>query len=37
MVDNHIEFYDQHKISPVRLNLPNLDLSRYRVKFVFIS
>jgi len=26
MVDNHIEFYDQHKISPVRLNLTNLDL-----------
>lgn len=25
MVDTHIEFYDQHKISPVRLNIPNLD------------
>jgi 2-polyprenyl-3-methyl-5-hydroxy-6-metoxy-1,4-benzoquinol methylase len=26
MVDTHIEFYDQHKISPVRLDIPNLDL-----------
>ena len=25
MVDTHIEFYDLHKISPVRLEIPNLD------------
>ena len=26
MVDTHIEFYSQHNISPVRLDIPNLDL-----------
>ena len=26
MVDTHVEFYTQHKISPVRLDIPNLDL-----------
>jgi SAM-dependent methyltransferase len=26
MVDTHIEYYDKHKISPVRLDIPNLDL-----------
>ena len=26
MVDTHIEYYDKHKISPVRLDIPDLDL-----------
>ena len=26
VVDTHVEFYTQHKISPVRLDISNLDL-----------